>query len=134
MKKSVKCKVQSAKLVLNLIALVAILITYHLSLITIYADCPTGQQQTELGCVSENPVDFTKQLYGIGLGLVGGVGVLFIIYGGYLILSSQGDPSQLQKGKSYILYAILGIILAVSGFAVYQIISVNVLKVPGFGS
>lgn len=99
---------------------------------SVYAACQPGETETEVGCISGNPIGFTKQVYGVGLGLVGGVGVLFIIYGAYLILSSQGDPAQLQKGKSYILYSIIGIILAVAGFALYQIISVDILKLPGF--
>jgi hypothetical protein len=103
-----------------------------LFLIPTYAVCPQGETETELGCISENPIEFTKQIYGAGLGLIGGVGLLFMIYGAYLILSSQGDPTQLQKGKSYIIYSILGIILAIAGFSVYQIISVDVLNLPGF--
>jgi hypothetical protein len=110
-----------------------VLFTSHFSLLTLsYAACPGGQTETELGCISENPIEFTKQIYGAGLGLIGGIGLLFIIYGAYLILSSQGDPTQLQKGKSYIIYSILGIILAIAGFSVYQIISVDVLNLPGF--
>jgi hypothetical protein len=133
MKKSTRYKVQSEKLGV-LIAFFLSLITYHLSLITIYAaSCdPLTETETELGCIKQNPIDFTKQIYGAGLGLIGGVGLLSIIYGGYLILSSQGDPGQLQKGKSYIMYAIIGIVLAIAGFAIYQIISIDVLKLPGF--
>lgn len=112
-----------------------LLATYYLIFNTyvVYAACDIATEtETELGCVPNNPVGATKLLYGVGLGLVGGVGLLFIIYGGYLILSSQGDPTQLRKGKSYITYSIIGIILAIAGFALYQIISVDVLHLPGF--
>lgn len=95
--------------------------------------CPSGRTTTDLGCIpSDDPLTFASNVYGIGLGLIGSVGLLSIIYGGYLVLSSQGDLGQLQKGKSYIVYAIIGIVLAVSGFAFYQIIANDVLKIPGF--
>ena len=128
---SAKGKVKSEKLG-KAIAFLFLLILYHLSLIAVYACDLASETETELGCIPNNPIGFTKLLYGVGLGLVGGVGLLFIIYGAYLILSSQGDPGQLQKGKSYIVYSIIGIVLAVAGFALYQIISVDVLKLPGF--
>lgn len=88
---------------------------------------------TDFGCFKVgDPATFTTRLYGIGLGFVGGVALIFIIWGGYLILSSQGDVEKLQKGKSYIVSSVIGVILAIAGFAFYQIISVDVLKIPGF--
>lgn len=88
--------------------------------------------QTDLGCIPNDPLGFASSLYGIGLTFIGGVAVLSIIYGAYLVLSSQGDPVKLQKGKDYIVYAIIGLVLAVLGFAFYRIIGTNIIKVPGF--
>lgn len=87
---------------------------------------------TDLGCISQDPARFASQLYGIGLGFIGTVGVLFIIYGGYLILASKGDHTQLARGRSYIVSAIIGIVLAISGFAFYHIIAADIVKLPGF--
>jgi Type IV secretion system pilin len=87
---------------------------------------------TDLGCIPNDPAGFVAKFYGIGLGLIGGVAVLFIIYGGYIILSSQGNPQNLNRGKSYIMYAIIGLLLAIFGFVFIQIIAVNVLGIPGF--
>lgn len=87
---------------------------------------------TDLGCIPDDPFQFVSKFYGIGLGLIGGVAVLFIIYGGYIVLSSQGNPDNLNKGKSYIMYSIIGLLLAVFGFIFVQVIAVDVLKIPGF--
>lgn len=88
---------------------------------------------TDFGCFPVgDPSTFTTRLYGIGLGFIGGVALLFIIWGGYLILSSQGDIEKLQKGKSYIVSSIIGVVLAVSGFLFYQVVATDVLKIPGF--
>jgi hypothetical protein len=83
-------------------------------------------------CIPTDAIGFSTALYSIGLGLIGGVGVLFVMYGGYVILSSQGNPEQLRKGKSYIYFAIAGIVLAFSGYALYQAIGSNILRIPGF--
>lgn len=93
---------------------------------------PTSPLRTDFGCLPENPAQFGAAVYNIGLGLIGAVALLFIVYGGYLILTSQGNIEQLNKGKSYIFYSIVGIILAVVGFAFYQIVARDVIKIPGF--
>ncbi|HZJ18463.1 MAG TPA: hypothetical protein VFD45_02490 [Patescibacteria group bacterium] len=87
---------------------------------------------TELGCIPNDPIGFVTKFYSIGLGLIGGVSVLFIIYGGYIILMSQGNPDKLNTGKSYIFYAIIGLLLAIFGYVFVQIIAVDILHIPGF--
>src|SRR3989344_1233884 len=87
---------------------------------------------TDFACLAKDPIQFTGALYTIGLGLVGGVGVLFMIIGAYLILTSGGDPSKVTKGKEFITYSVIGILLALFGYAFYQIIAVDVLELPGF--
>lgn len=87
---------------------------------------------TEIGCIPTDPIAFVAKFYGIGLGLIGGVALLFIIYGGYIILTSSGDPVKLNMGKSYIYYAIAGVLLAVFGFIFIQVIVVDILHIPSF--
>ncbi len=94
---------------------------------------PITQQNTDLGCIPNDPVLFAGRFYGIGLGLIGGVAVLFIIFGGYTLLTSAGNPTQINKGKSYIFYAIIGLLLAIFGYVFIEVIAVDILKVPGFG-
>lgn len=92
------------------------------------ADCVP----TDLGCLPADPTGFTTKVYEIGLGLVGVVALLFIVYGAYLVLSSQGDPQKLNTGKNYIIYSVIGLVLAVGGYVFYQFIAGGVLKIPGF--
>lgn len=95
-------------------------------------DCQPNEILTDFGCVPDDPVGFVQRFYGIGLGLIGLVGLLFLIIGAYHILTSRGDPMQLEKGRSYILYSIIGILLASFGFVFMQIIAGDILKIPGF--
>mgnify|MGYP007080230452 CR=1 FL=1 len=94
--------------------------------------CENGVFNTDLGVIPCDPTGFATSLYGIGLSFIGVVALLFIVYGGFLILASQGNSDQIRKGKSYITYSIVGVVLAVSGYALYQILAIDVIKIPGF--
>lgn len=100
-------------------------------------DCQTVQNRpgtrTELGgCIPKDPVGFAYEYYSYGLGLIGGTGVLFFIIGGYMLLTSAGDPARIRNGKTFIFYAIFGILLAVFGYVFIEVIAIDILKIPGF--
>lgn len=98
----------------------------------VFAACNPGETETDLGCIPNDVGGFVSKFYGIGLGLIGGVGVLFIIIGGYYVLTSQGNPARLAIGKSYIAYAVIGVLLAIFGFVFVQVLTVDILRIPGF--
>lgn len=88
--------------------------------------------ETDLGCIPTTPIGFVEKFYGIGLGMLGTVSLLFIIYAGYLIMTSSGNQQQVQVAKSYLFYAIAGLLLAIFGFVFIQIVFVQILQIPGF--
>lgn len=94
--------------------------------------CTANEIVTDFGCVPNDPAGFVSKFYGVGLSLIGGVGVLFILYGGYLYLNSHGNQMAVEKAKTYITYAIIGILFAVFGYVFIQLIAGNVLHIPGF--
>lgn len=96
--------------------------------------CPV-QGEVPIGntfCVPQDPVGFVTKFYGVGLSIVSGVALLFLIYGGYQVMMSRGNPSQLNKGKSYIYYSLAGLLLAIFGFVFIQVVFVDILHIPGF--
>ena len=95
--------------------------------------CAVNEVATDLGCLPNDPIGFIQKFYGIGLSLIGMVALLFLIYGGYLVMTSGGNPEQLKKGKEYIFYAIAGMLLAIFGFVFVGFIAGSVLRIPGFG-
>jgi hypothetical protein len=88
--------------------------------------------ETELGCIPNDPAGFVSKFYGIGLSMIGGISILFIIYGGYIILTSQGNPDKIKNGKSYVIYAVIGLFLAIFGFVLIKLVVVDILHIPGF--
>src|ERR1700722_10596817 len=96
--------------------------------------CPANQVYTDFGCFPNDPVGFVQKFYGIGLGFVAGVALLALIWGGYSIMTSRGDPHRVNIGKSYIYYAIAGLLLAIFGYVFIQTVMVDILHVPGFSS
>lgn len=94
--------------------------------------CTINEVATDFGCLPNEPVPFIAKFYGVGLGLIGGIAVLFLIYGGYAVMTSAGRPDRLQKGKEYIYYSIAGLLLAIFGFVFIEFIAGSVLRIPGF--
>lgn len=54
--------------------------------------------------------------------LVGAIAVLFLIIGGLRYVISNGDPKAVESAKNTILYAIIGIIIAILSFAAVQFV------------
>ncbi|MDD5340926.1 MAG: hypothetical protein PHC97_00640 [Patescibacteria group bacterium] len=64
------------------------------------------------------------------LGLVGIIFVALLIYGGFLYMTSQGEPDKVKKGKNAIIAAVIGIIIIVSGYSITYFI-VTQVETPG---
>ncbi|CAN5150977.1 hypothetical protein BH09PAT2_BH09PAT2_00850 [soil metagenome] len=68
----------------------------------------------------------------IVLPLTGLVGLLAIIYGSFLLMTSQGNSEQIQRGKNWVTRAIVGIIFNFTLLLLIRTI-VQILGIPGFG-
>ncbi len=91
-----------------------------------------GSVNTALGPWSADPSGFVTSLFGILLSISGGIAVLLIMFSGYRIVTSQGDPEKLQGGKEQLTAAIVGLLFIIFSLVILQIIGVDVLKLPGF--
>ncbi len=63
-----------------------------------------------------------SNLVGILLGLVGAVGVGFFVYGAYLYLTASGAPHQMERGKSAMMTAVAGIVLAMVAYGIVDLV------------
>lgn len=96
--------------------------------------CTINEVATDWGCFPNDPVQFVQKFYGFGLSFVGAVALIALIIGGYNIMLSKGDPQRVNVGRSWIIYAIGGLLLAVFGFVFMQALAGDILKIPGFNN
>ena len=71
-----------------------------------------------------------SNLVGILLGIVGAVGVGFFVYGAYMYLTASGAPNQMERGKSAMMTALAGIILAMVAYGVVELVMNAVVGSP----
>jgi hypothetical protein len=55
--------------------------------------------------------------------LIGAVSVIFIIIGGLRYVTSNGDSKQVSAAKDTILYAVIGVIVAIAAYAIVNFVT-----------
>lgn len=55
-----------------------------------------------------------------GFGVLGSLALLMFTYGGFLWLTSGGNPEMVEKGKQTMVWAILGVAVIFAGYAIVQ--------------
>ncbi len=89
---------------------------------------------TALGCLPTSPTGFIEWFLKSVIGIAGGIAFLLILYGGFQVLTSGGDPEKLNNGKDIIVSAIAGVLMIVFSVILLKIIGVDILQIPGFGT
>jgi hypothetical protein len=92
------------------------------------AGCPYGSINTALGCFYiRTPNVFIIYLLRAGIGLGGGIAFMLMVYAGFIIMTSSGDPRRLTAGKELLTAAISGLLFLVGGVYVLRLIGVDLL-------
>ena len=68
------------------------------------------------------------------IGLGGGIAFLLIIWAGFMIMTSSGNPERLKAGQELLTSAIMGLIMLIFSIFILGIIGVDILAIPGFGT
>ena len=69
---------------------------------------------------SEGDSSLARNLINTAIFILGMVSVVMIVIGGLKYVTSQGDSAGIQSAKNTILYAIIGIIVALASFVIVQ--------------
>lgn len=88
---------------------------------------------TAIGCLPTDTAKFMGILMQFAVGIAGGIAFLLIIFGGFQILTSAGNPEQLNGGKELVTSAVAGLLLIIFSIFILRLIGVNILGLPGFG-
>lgn len=97
--------------------------------------CVDGKKvNTAFGCIDATPQGLFTVFFRIGIGIAGGIAFLLIMFGGFQIMTSAGNPEQLNEGKELVSSAIAGLLMVIFSVFLLQVIGVQILCIPGFGA
>lgn len=86
---------------------------------------------TPFGCIEADLQGFIQKLLKIAISVAGGIAFIMIIYGGFVTMTSSGNPERLTTGKEIITSAIAGLLLIIFSVVILKIIGVDILVLPG---
>ena len=109
---------------------------------TVYAEGPSGpirgtcgefEVQTALGCISTNigSGGLISSILRLSVGLGGGVALILMLYGTFIIPTSAGIPDKLNQGKEIISSAVAGLVFIILAIFLMNLIGVKILALPG---
>lgn len=103
--------------------------------------CPdkTVRQGESVSALSECNVEKTEgekslmsnvsMLINVFASVMGFLAVGMIIYGGFMLLTAQGDPAKIKRGKDVVTYSIIGVILVVLAYAIVNFVMNSGIKI-----
>jgi len=99
----------------------------------IKGNCDDNEVQTAIGCISTDigSGGIITSLLKFSVGIGGGVALLLMLYGTFIITTSAGIPDKLKAGKEIISSAIIGLIFIILSVVLMEIIGVSILGLPG---
>ena len=100
----------------------------------VFEGCNKGSINTAIGCI---PINNTDEFIGFvlrwAIGVGGGIAFLLIVFAGFQIMTSSGNPDRLKAGQELMTSAIAGLILLIFSVFILRIIGIDILGLPGFG-
>jgi len=93
------------------------------------SDSSSGKLNTAIGCIPINATDIASFFLSWGLGIGGGLAFLTILYAGFTIATSTGDPNRLQSGKDLLLAGIGGLLLLIFSIFILRFLGISVLGI-----
>lgn len=124
---------------LTLAALVAIIGIGATSLTPSYAaTCSTPAACAQIGVDKTNPdptgtptiEEVVQTIVNVLLFIIGAVSVVMIILGGIRYTISQGDSTAVANAKNTILYAVIGLVVAILAFAIVNFVIAQFVASP----
>jgi len=84
------------------------------------------------GAIPTDAPGLISKLLQIMLAISGVVALIFIIVSGYRFMLSQGNPEAVQEARESLTSAIVGLLFIIFALVILQLITVNILHIPGF--
>lgn len=100
--------------------------------------CGSGDKigiETAIGCIHvlSSPEIFLGDILRWAVGIGGGIAFLLILYAGFMVMTSAGNPERLKAGQELLTSAISGLILLIFSVFILKFIGVDILGLCKFG-
>lgn len=100
----------------------------------IQAACGAEEIETAIGCIStkaDGTNSFFASIIKIAVGLGGGLALILMLYGVFIVTTSAGIPDKLKEGSEIITSAVAGLIFILLSVFLLNLIGINILGLPG---
>lgn len=115
--------------------LILIVFTFLLPSQVTAAGCtPPDEIETAIGCIStkaDGANSFFGSIIKIAVGLGGGLALVLMLYGVFVVTTSAGIPDKLKEGGEIITSAIAGLVFILLSVFLLNLIGINILGLPG---
>lgn len=88
--------------------------------------------ETALGRIEATPQGFLKTVLSLGIGIAGLIAFILLLYGGFQIVTSQGNAEKVQNGQAIITSAIVGLLFILASVFLLGFIGGNLIGIPQF--
>jgi hypothetical protein len=87
--------------------------------------------KTSLGCIPVESSGFIAWLLKIGISIGGGIAFLLMVWGGFIFVTSSGNPEKVKQGQEIIVSALVGLLFIIFSIFILEFIGVDILAIPG---
>lgn len=88
---------------------------------------------TAIGCIpvlgDTSGKAFASFLLKWAIGIGSGIAFMLILYSGFMIMTSQGNPERLKAGQELLTSAISGIVLIIFSLFILNLVGINILGI-----
>ncbi len=96
--------------------------------------CGTDEVDTAIGCIStkaDGSGGFFESIIKVVVGVGGGISLILLLYGVFIITTSAGIPDKLKEGSEIITSTVAGLIFILLSVFLLNLIGINILGLPG---
>lgn len=94
--------------------------------------CGEGSLGTALGCLPYEYQPFVTALLRFLVGISGGISLAVMLTGVFRLMTSSGDPKQVQSGRDLFSAGIAGLLFVIFSVSLLRLVAADILKLPGF--
>lgn len=93
------------------------------------ASVTDADQRAALGCDSDAQVPnvVTNIIRGV-ISVLGVVAVVVIVFAGQRYIVAQGDPGKVTQARNMLIYAVIGLVVAILAFAIVSFLQTNIFR------